>query len=46
MGIPAITYGPAAGVGGGLFWAEADDFLHAARVYGRMALDICNRPRR
>jgi acetylornithine deacetylase/succinyl-diaminopimelate desuccinylase-like protein len=46
MGIPAITYGPAAGVGGGLFWAEADDFLHAARVYSRMALDICNRPRR
>lgn len=46
MGIPAITYGPAAGVGGGLFWAEADDFLHAARVYARMALDICNRARR
>jgi acetylornithine deacetylase/succinyl-diaminopimelate desuccinylase-like protein len=46
MGIPAITYGPAAGVGGGLFWAEADDFLHAARVYARMALDICNKARR
>jgi acetylornithine deacetylase/succinyl-diaminopimelate desuccinylase-like protein len=46
MGIPAVTYGPAAGVGGGLFWAEADDFLHAARVYSRIALDICNRPRR
>lgn len=45
MGIPAITYGPAAGVGGGLFWAEADDFVHAARVYARLALDICNRDR-
>ncbi len=46
VGIPAITYGPAAGVGGGLFWAEADDFLHAARVYARTALDICTRARR
>jgi acetylornithine deacetylase/succinyl-diaminopimelate desuccinylase-like protein len=45
LGIPAITYGPAAGVGGGLFWAEADDFLHAARIYARTALDICSRRR-
>ena len=45
-GIPAITYGPAAGVGGGLFWAEADDFLHAARVYARTALGICGQARR
>jgi acetylornithine deacetylase/succinyl-diaminopimelate desuccinylase-like protein len=45
VGIPAITYGPAAGVGGGLFWAEADDFVHAARVYARTAMDICNRSR-
>jgi acetylornithine deacetylase/succinyl-diaminopimelate desuccinylase-like protein len=45
-GIPAITYGPAAGVGGGLFWAEADDFVHAARVYARTALGICNQARR
>lgn len=44
-GIPAITYGPAAGVGGGLFWAEAGDFLHAARVYARTALKICTRAR-
>src|SRR5205823_4659905 len=45
LGIPAVTYGPAAGVGGGLFWAEVDDFVHAARVYARMALDLCDRPR-
>jgi acetylornithine deacetylase/succinyl-diaminopimelate desuccinylase-like protein len=45
MGIPAVTYGPAAGVGGGLFWAEIDDFVAAARVYARVALDLCNRPR-
>jgi acetylornithine deacetylase/succinyl-diaminopimelate desuccinylase-like protein len=44
-GIPAITYGPAAGVGGGLFWAEAGDFVHAARVYARTALNICTRAR-
>jgi len=45
VGIPAITYGPAAGVGGGLFWAEADDFVHAARVYARTALNICSQAR-
>jgi acetylornithine deacetylase/succinyl-diaminopimelate desuccinylase-like protein len=45
LGIPAVTYGPAAGVGGGQFWAEADDFLKATRVYARLALDLCNRPR-
>jgi acetylornithine deacetylase/succinyl-diaminopimelate desuccinylase-like protein len=45
LGIPAITYGPAAGVGGGLFWAEAGDFLHAARVYARIALGVCSRLR-
>lgn len=44
-GIPAITYGPAAGVGGGLFWAEAKDFERAARVYARLALDVCTRAR-
>ena len=46
LGIPAVTYGPAAGVGGGLFWAEIDDFVSAARVYSRLALDLCNRPHR
>lgn len=45
LGIPAVTYGPASGVGGGRFWAEVDDFVKAARVYARLAVDICNRPR-
>jgi acetylornithine deacetylase/succinyl-diaminopimelate desuccinylase-like protein len=45
LGIPAITYGPAAGVGGGLFWAQAEDFTRAARIYARMAIDVCSRKR-
>jgi acetylornithine deacetylase/succinyl-diaminopimelate desuccinylase-like protein len=45
LAIPAVTYGPAAGVGGGRFWAEPDDFLRAARIYALIALDVCNRPR-
>ena len=45
LGIPAVTYGPAAGVGDGKFWAEIDDFVTATRVYARMALDMCSRPR-
>jgi acetylornithine deacetylase/succinyl-diaminopimelate desuccinylase-like protein len=45
LGIPAITYGPASGVGGGRFWADAEDFVRATRVYARLAVDLCNRPR-
>lgn len=45
LGIPAITYGPAAGVGGGRFWAEVDDFVRATRVYARLAMDLSNRRR-
>jgi acetylornithine deacetylase/succinyl-diaminopimelate desuccinylase-like protein len=45
LGIPAVTYGPASGVGGGLFFAKAQDFTKAARVYARTALDICRRTR-
>jgi acetylornithine deacetylase/succinyl-diaminopimelate desuccinylase-like protein len=45
MGIPAVTYGPAAGVGGGLFFANAADLTQAARIYARIALDVCRRPR-
>jgi acetylornithine deacetylase/succinyl-diaminopimelate desuccinylase-like protein len=45
LGIPAITYGPASGVGGGRFWAEVDDFVRAARVYTRLAIDLCNQRR-
>jgi acetylornithine deacetylase/succinyl-diaminopimelate desuccinylase-like protein len=41
LGIPAVTYGPASGVGGGKFWTRADDLVHAARVYARIALGLC-----
>ncbi len=45
LGIPAVTYGPAAGVGDGKFWAEIDDLVAATRIYARMALDVCSQPR-
>ena len=45
MGIPAITYGPTGSVGGGRYSAEIDDFVAVTRVYARLALDLCNRPR-
>jgi hypothetical protein len=45
LAIPAVTYGPAAGVGGGRFWTAIDDFVRAARLYARIALDVCSRPR-
>ena len=45
LGIPAVTYGPASGVGGGLFFAKAEDFTKATKVYARTALDVCRRPR-
>jgi hypothetical protein len=45
LGIPAVTYGPASGVGGGLFFAKAQDFTKATKVYARTALEVCRRPR-
>ena len=45
MGIPAVTYGPTGSVGGGRYSAEIDDFVAVTRVYTRLALDLCNRPR-
>ena len=45
MGIPAVTYGPTGSVGGGRYSAEIDDFVAVTRVYARLALDLCNRPR-
>jgi acetylornithine deacetylase/succinyl-diaminopimelate desuccinylase-like protein len=45
-GIPALTYGPAAPVGDtDEFFMERGDLIAAARVYARVALDICNRER-
>ena len=45
MGIPAVTYGPTGSVGGGRYSAEIADFTAVTRVYTRLALDLCNRPR-
>jgi acetylornithine deacetylase/succinyl-diaminopimelate desuccinylase-like protein len=43
-GIPSLTYGPAAPVGDTAeFFMERADLLAAARVYARVALDLCNR---
>lgn len=45
-GIPALTYGPAAPVGDTEeFLMTRDDLLAAARVYARVAFDLCNRER-
>jgi acetylornithine deacetylase/succinyl-diaminopimelate desuccinylase-like protein len=43
-GIPSLTYGPAVPVGGSTdFFMDRESLLTAARVYARLALDICNR---
>lgn len=45
-GVPALTYGPAAPVGDTAdFYMERGDLLAAARVYARIALELCNRER-
>jgi acetylornithine deacetylase/succinyl-diaminopimelate desuccinylase-like protein len=45
-GIPSLTYGPAIPVGDGAeFYMERSDLLAAARVYARVALELCNRER-
>lgn len=45
-GIPALTYGPAIPVGGSTdFFMDRASLLAAARVYARVALEVCNRQR-
>lgn len=41
MGIPAITYGPGASVGGGNFAMRIADLVTGARLYALTALDLC-----
>lgn len=43
IGIPSLTYGPAAGAGGQNFAVLIDDFHRAAQAYAMIAIDICNR---
>jgi acetylornithine deacetylase/succinyl-diaminopimelate desuccinylase-like protein len=45
VGIPSITYGPGASVGGGNFAMRITDLVTAARLYALIALDICNQER-
>ena len=45
-GIPALTYGPAIPVGGSTdVFMDRASLLAAARVYARVALEVCNRQR-
>ena len=43
VGIPAATYGPALGAGGGNAALRVDDLLNASGIYALTALDLCNR---
>lgn len=43
VGIPAVTYGPALGAGGGNATMRVDDLLNASRIYALTALELCNR---
>ncbi|MBI4286335.1 MAG: M20/M25/M40 family metallo-hydrolase [Chloroflexi bacterium] len=42
VGIPALTYGPAAASGGGNFRIGVDDLHKAASLYAMIALELCN----
>lgn len=42
MGIPAVTYGPGVATGGKLAM-RIEDLLKAARVYARLALEVCTK---
>ena len=42
VGIPAATYGPAAGAGEGIYHVKLDDMYKAAQAYAATALDLCN----
>lgn len=42
VGIPALTYGPAAGSGGGNVCLSVDDLYRSSQIYAMVALDLCN----
>ncbi len=46
VGIPALTYGPGASVGGGNLSMRIADLVTAARVFALTALTLCNQDRR
>lgn len=45
VGIPSLTYGPGAGLGGGALFQTVEDVYNCAKVYALTALEVCSRPR-
>ena len=45
LGMPAVTFGPGVGTGGGKASLPLDDLAKASRIYLRVMTDICRRPR-
>lgn len=45
LGMPAVTFGPGVGTGGGNASLPLDDLAKASRIYLRVMTDICQRPR-
>jgi acetylornithine deacetylase/succinyl-diaminopimelate desuccinylase-like protein len=46
VGIPSLTYGPGASVGGGNLSMRIADLMDGARVFALIICDICNRDRK
>lgn len=44
-GIPSLTYGPGANAATGKGYFTVDEMVAAARIYARVALDLCNQER-
>jgi len=42
VGIPAVTYGPALGAGGGNATLGVDDLYNASCIYALTALNLCD----
>ena len=45
VGIPSLTYGPGASVGGGILSMRLSDLVTGSRVFALTALDLCNQER-
>ena len=45
-GIPSLTYGPGANAATGKGYFTIDEMVAAAKIYARVALDLCNRERK
>ncbi len=43
MGIPAVTYGPGVGTGGGTNLMAVENLVTVAKIYALVALDICSK---